>query len=116
MQYCASEVKNEPKTVAFLWTDEMTLKEDRIVVFGACFFRWRQYPDIGDRYTMQFIWLHPYKRREGHLEKAWPFFETCFGEFIPQLPLSDSMKNFLVKKTNHNDLRIKLGVEPFKCV
>lgn len=65
---------------------------------------------------MQFIRLHPYKRRAGLLGQAWPFFEKRFGEFIPQLPLSNSMTNFLVKKTKHNDLRTKFGVEPFKCV
>ena len=115
LQYVAVEEERDDKTVAFLWTDDYPIdNKGSLEVLGACCFRWRQYSDSGDRYALQWIWIHPYRRRKGHLTKAWPYFEKRFGEFIVEGPLSRAMRVFLATKTKYNDLLARLGVVPLK--
>jgi len=112
--YVAVEKERDEKTVAFLWTDDYPDDKGSLEVLGACCFRWRRYRDSGDRYALQWTWIHPYMRRKGRLTKAWPYFEKRFGEFIMESPLSRSMRIFLATKTKYNDLLARLGAPPLK--
>jgi hypothetical protein len=101
--------------IAYLWTDPTTEDDaGRLAVFGACCFRNRHFKDYEHPYAMQWVWFHPYARRNGHLARAWPYFERRFGLFIVEGPFSAAMRRFLVSKTRFNELLIKLGKEPLK--
>lgn len=114
LQYAAVEKERDAKTVAFLWADDYIDDKGRVEVLGACCFRWRHYFDGADRYALQWIWIHPYRRRQGHLTKAWPYFEKRFGEFIVEGPLSRAMRVFLATKTKYNDLLARFRLAPLK--
>ena len=103
LQYCSLE-KQDDKHRAFLWTHDGTLDEkDRVTVVGACCFRLRKWSDAPlsnlppESYALQWIWFHPYERRKGHLQKAWPYFSRRFGRIVPEAPMSESMRAFLKK-------------------
>jgi hypothetical protein len=85
--------------LAYLWGEPA---EGRVAVYGACCFRNRNY-EKGAQYAMQWIWIHPYARRKGHLAGAWPYFRTRFGAFLVEPPLSDGMKRFLVARKDYNE-------------
>jgi hypothetical protein len=103
---------NDREHIAYLWADPTTLDDaGRLAVFGACCFRNRHYTDYEHPYAMQWVWLHPYARRHGHLLTAWPYFEKRFGLFNVEGPYSDAMLRFLVLRTRYNELRAKLGLE-----
>lgn len=86
-QYGYEGQEDDDSAVAFLWGDE--------VAWGACCFRWREWEDCPHGYSLQWIWMHPYMRRQGHLSRAWPFFQKHFGRFWVEYPLSDAMNRFL---------------------
>jgi hypothetical protein len=100
VQYCSLEKKDD-KHRAFLWVDHGTLDDkDRVTVIGACCFRLRKWSDVqphqpAESYAFQWVWLHPYARRKGHLQKAWPYFCRRFGRIVPEPPMSASMVAFL---------------------
>jgi hypothetical protein len=88
---------DEGNYLAYLWGEPA---EGRVAIYGACCFRFRQYEN-GGSYAMQWIWLHPYARRKGHLSAAWPYFRKRFGAFIVEPPYSDGMKIFLDAREDH---------------
>jgi hypothetical protein len=92
-----------------------------IEALGACCFRWRDftlgeqpYPLLGPCYVLSWIWLHPYIRRHGCLEQAWPYFVERFGDFIVETPLSTAMHQFLIAKTRYNDVLAKFDIPPLR--
>jgi hypothetical protein len=102
LQYCSLEMDDDGHR-AYIWADPCTLNEqDKITVFGACCFRWRTWKDApsdfpSKSYALQWIWLHPYQRRKGILDKAWPYFLARFDPFVPEGPHSPAMQGFLRK-------------------
>jgi hypothetical protein len=84
---------------AYVWADTHGVDtRNRIPVFGAICFRLRQPSGRKPYYGAQWAWLHPYQRRNGHLTRAWPYFEKRFGHFVPEPPFSDEMRGFLTKQ------------------
>ena len=82
-------VTTDDNTRSFLWCDT----EDGPCpwdTFGGCTFRKK-----AAFWKLDWVWLHPYERRKGHLQSAWPFFRSMFGIFIVQKPLSNAMKQFI---------------------
>ncbi len=59
---------------------------------GGCFRK-----GMGDKWKLDWIWLHPFARNRGNLKKIWPGFKTKFDDFALQEPLSAQMKAFLTK-------------------
>jgi hypothetical protein len=90
---------------AFLWTAPGTILEKRGTDFneiiGGCCFQPQKFKDIGRVESLQWIWIHPYKRHKGLLLKAWPYFEQRFGKFFVDPPYSAGMEKFLTEKTQH---------------
>jgi len=65
-------------------------------IFGACCFRWRDRTDHDPGWSLDWVWMHPYFRRRGHLQRAWPSFQQMYGErFHIELPLSIEMEAFV---------------------
>ena len=82
--------------VAFLWTDDNL--RYRIYVTGACCFRWREWRDGPPSWSLSWVWMHPFVRRQGLLTRAWPYFEARFGRFHVETPWSPSMWQFLLSR------------------
>lgn len=61
---------------------------------GACGF---MLPRDYEHCVMNWVWMHPYARRKGHLTKVWPYFRRRYEDFRIMTPLSESMDAFLKK-------------------
>jgi len=96
--------------LAYIWGEPA---EGRVAVYGACCFRLREYK-TGSNYAMQWIWLHPYARRKGHLSAAWPYFRKRFGAFLVEPPYSDGMEAFLAKRKDHQEALAAHGFKRLK--
>lgn len=90
LQFRASDEHDEEEHSAWMFVDCE-------VVIGACCFIKEDYKDIGERWVMGWIWIHPFCRRTGILTKYWDIFVEKFENFLPALPLSKAMKSFLEK-------------------
>jgi hypothetical protein len=94
IQYDARE--NDPLARAFLFTTRDYDREHYYsLAVGACCFRWREWDDAPPAWALQWVWLHPFMRRQGVLSRAWSFFEARFSGFEAEPPLSDAMVAFL---------------------
>jgi hypothetical protein len=78
---------------AFLWhhAGAEYSSETGWPIIGAVCFRFRK------KWTLDWVWIHPYQRRKGHLTHAWPVFKNMFGDFAVMKPLSSAMNSFLPK-------------------
>lgn len=95
---------------AYLWLHPNGQPGYKVHAIGAGCFRKR--PGYKDErappefriphWAMQWIWLHPYFRRQGLLSRAWPHFRKTFGDFEVEGPYSDAMVGFLKRQGNHN--------------
>jgi hypothetical protein len=65
--------------------------------FGAICVRWREWEDAPASWSVPWLWLHPYERRQGHLTKAWPFLLKMFPNPHIERPFSPAMDAFLKK-------------------
>lgn len=65
--------------------------------FGAIGVRWRQWENDSASWSLPWVWLHPYERRQGHLTKAWPFLLKMFPNLSVEPPFSPAMAGFLNK-------------------
>ena len=92
LQY--GEAEDDPTHCAFLWLPMEQMSGWFCHVIGACCFRQR---DTG--MSLQWIWLHPYYRRQGLLSYQWPRFQEKFGkDFLVEGPVSYAMEQFLRKR------------------
>ncbi|MEX3969780.1 hypothetical protein [Paraburkholderia caribensis] len=103
LQFEASETRESLGYVPyeayiFYNTAHDRLLEDQVTphrIFGACCFRWREWKDQEAGWSHDWVWMHPYFRRRGHLRRAWPLFQQRYGErFHIELPLSIEMQAF----------------------
>ena len=101
VQFVAAD--KTPNYITYIFFDE-----SRNVHCGACCFRWRKYTNHEPQWAMQWIWIHPYRRRSGILKKHWPMFDKL-RPFLLERPVSPAMQGFINK---YNDG--KLQVEPQK--
>lgn len=65
--------------------------------FGAVGVRWREWEDAPASWSVPWVWVHPYERRQGHLTEAWPFLLKMFPDPYVEPPLSSAMAGFLQK-------------------
>jgi len=68
---------------------------DRFI--GAGCFRYREYQDPARPWVFDWMWLHPFVRRQGHLTHAWPTLRSDLGDFRLAHPLSSAMECFMRK-------------------
>lgn len=70
---------------------------DLFFFIGAVGVRWVKWDKAPASWSVEWAWIHPYKRRSGVLKKAWPFIVEMFPNIWVSHPLSDAMKGFLQK-------------------
>ena len=99
-QFSATETPDDIDYIeykAFLWAGN-DLNGGAVSIVGACCFRRQdRYERIGPFWDLQWAWFHPYCRRQGFLRSSWGYFESRFGQFRCQPPLSLEMQSFLKK-------------------
>lgn len=105
-QFSAEETSNKPDFVpweAYLFHESADddLRDDnqrttRRRFFGACCFRLREGADA-QKWSLDWVWLHPYFRESGHLTAAWSDFCRRYGMFSIEEPTSCGMRIFLEK-------------------
>ncbi|WP_137917225.1 hypothetical protein [Hydrogenophaga sp. 2FB] len=61
-------------------------------IAGACAFRQRD-----GTWTLDWAWLAPKYRRTGVLQRYWTRFVAAYGDFDLEYPLSDAMRDFVLK-------------------
>lgn len=84
--------KQDPYIV-YVWNDPSVHYGNYATpLIGAACFRPR-----GDICGLQWVWIHPYHRRQKLLTKAWPFFQEMHGGFDVEGPYSQAMLGFLKK-------------------
>lgn len=96
--------EDDDRARAYLWIQRLWDKPERSVVLGACCFRWREYRDAPPAYALQWVWLHPFCRRQGYLRDAWQFFRDACGDFTVETPVSPAMKEFLERVSPETQL------------
>lgn len=69
------------------------ITDDAGAIVGACAFRWRE-----SRWGLQWVWISPLHRRQGHLGRRWQDFRKRFGDFQVESPVSEAMRAFLARK------------------
>lgn len=98
VQYTALEEMNSHNSNAYIWVEEDWT--DSIAV-GACGFRYLG--DVGQikDWSLEWVWMHPYRRCQGLLTNTWHAFVDKYGkDFHVAPPLSHEMEMFL-KKIGH---------------
>jgi hypothetical protein len=84
IQFEASEVPESPCFVKY----EAYLFHDQTYFLGAGCFRWRDWKNAEASWSLDWVWMHPFLRRRGHLQQAWPQFEKKYGRFHLAQPVS----------------------------
>lgn len=87
VQWQSPHGDDDPTVRGFLFGDE-----DGAIV-GACAFRRRN-----DLWGLQWVWLSPRHRRQGHLARRWKKLRATFGDFQVETPVSLEMQSFLAKQ------------------
>lgn len=93
IQFEASEV---PESFWFV-KYEAYLFHDQSHFLGAGCFRWREWQNHEALWSLDWVWMHPFLRGRGHLQRAWPQFEKKYGRFHLARPVSFAMEKFLQK-------------------
>ncbi len=68
------------------------------VIVGACSFRYLKSKSERNYWALDWVWVCPRERRQGHLSRRWTQFRDQFGDFFVTYPVSDQMKIFLEHK------------------
>jgi len=101
---------------AYIWHkySGWQVKQKQIsLVFGAAYFSYKRTTSgLSGKWSLDWIWLHPYERNRGHLKKTWPFFIETFGNFRVETPLSHAMYAFLEKYASIGQREEAMGFTP----
>jgi hypothetical protein len=96
VQYGHLGNENDATARAYLWLGPDSGGGDsKCYTIGACCFRWREWENMPPMWAMQWVWFHPYGRRQGKLRNAWSYFRARFELFDVEPPYSQAMKAFL---------------------
>jgi hypothetical protein len=82
---------DDPDVHGFLFANEAG------AVVGACAFRKQDNPEA-KLWRLDWVWVCPKERRNGHLALRWPMFKERFGDFYIEHPVSDDMVAFAHKQ------------------
>ena len=74
------------------------------IIVGACSFRYLTSKSI--YWALDWVWICPKERRNGHLSKRWLQFRKQFGDFLVTYPVSDQMKLFLEKRGESHLMKV----------
>lgn len=99
VQWKSRSGEEDPDVQGYLFTNQMA------EIIGACAFRNRSKdPDV-KKWRLQWIWICPRDRRQGHLARRWPMFRRQFGDFVVESPVSDALQTFLQKQGDSELIR-----------
>jgi len=95
MQYIADDPQENRRV--FMWVRNSA----PFYAFGSICFRARLYLDEPGPpkawWDLDWVWMHPYLRRQGLLQSAWPYLIRRFGEFNVTHPVSPAMQEFVTR-------------------
>lgn len=95
IQYTAYEDKENPKSNAYIWIDSDFYGTFAI---GAIVFRFLTDAHQPKKWSLEWVWFHPYYRNKGLLTAAWKSFQKKYGkDFLIEPPTSKAMDAFLIK-------------------
>lgn len=95
-----------PDETVYLWESyRLDAAPGKTSIIGAAGFGIVNWQSLGPRPTLEWVWIHPYERRQGLLTRAWPLFEREHGEFIINPPYTTAMRTFLAKIGLHQHVR-----------
>jgi hypothetical protein len=77
----------------YLWGEDVSAH----LIYGAACFHWMEWDNHSPTWSFSWVWVHPFRRRQGVLSKVWPYFRARYGVFWVERPLSPSMEAFLSK-------------------
>jgi hypothetical protein len=90
------EAAETPDTLGFIpYKAFLFANQGRYI--GAGCFRHREDQSHLRPWLLDWLWLHPFCRRQGNVTRAWPKLHNAMGEFRCAKPLSVSMERFLAK-------------------
>jgi hypothetical protein len=95
IQYTAYQDRYNTRSNAYIWIDA---DWDDTFAIGAANFRFLG--DVGqiNKWSLDWVWFHPYYRNKGLLTQSWKHFEKKYGKnFHVEPPLSRGMISFLNK-------------------
>ena len=90
LQYTAEGAS--PSMSAYLWVQHPVVENFAATCIGAAGFVTHE---NSKRQHLNWVWLHPFCRRQGYLTRAWPTFRASHGDFTLEHPLSEAMEKFL---------------------
>jgi hypothetical protein len=90
-QWGSRKGDNDPDVHGYLFANEGG------AIVGACSFRLRQH-DNESWWALQWVWLSPRHRREGHLSRHWRALREKHGDFFVEPPVSEAMQAFLERQ------------------
>lgn len=98
-QYTALEDIGQKKCKAYIFVNE---NWEGVHIVGACAFRFLG--DIGqsNKWSLQWVWFHPFFRNRGLLTSAWSYFKSKFFDFDVEPPISKAMEGFLKKRSEES--------------
>jgi hypothetical protein len=91
VQYGVDGDETDRSCVAYLWHLWQCAEGESLPCIGAACFRERK--EGGP--ALQWVWIHPFMRRQGLLANSWEMFEALHPNFAVEFPLSDAMLKFL---------------------
>jgi hypothetical protein len=91
IQWQSETGDDDPDVQGFLFTDS------KGAIVGACAFRHRNIAGQ-PKWGLQWIWICPRERRNGHLTRSWKQLRQRFGDFVVESPVSPAMRTFLEKQ------------------
>jgi hypothetical protein len=74
-----------------------TMKNKYCRIFGCCMFENKEIYQNHKQWVLEWVWIHPFFRHRGSLQKYWNGLEKQFGDFLIKEPVSCGMKEFLKK-------------------
>lgn len=92
VQWQSAKGISDPKARGYLFVN------DKKIIVGACSFRYQESKSKQKFWALDWAWICPTERRNGHWSKRWPYFRKQYGDFLVTYPVSDQMKSFLEKK------------------
>ena len=104
IQFCANEhIGTHVEYHGFVFTESAfsameegdTITPTRFLG-GGCFRK--RGPKDAEYWCLDWVWLHPYARNKGLFSQQIKYFKETFGDFVPEAPISETMRHIYFKK------------------
>ena len=89
--YHGGRIADDGKFRPFLWVESL-YNSDFDLAFGGGAMR-----ETNGKWCLEWVWIHPFKRRKGVLTATWPNLKNYYGDFLVNRA-SEPMRRFLEKQ------------------